>query len=110
MSSRSSAVAFIMSAMFTIIIVGVIVLVDEYNPGFHRFLISLTGYHWLTKSFFAALFFVFFSVVFYFGLKLSRVREKLHADNVWVWTVALIAVTVVIYLVTFATFLIEYLS
>jgi len=109
-TSKSKAVAFIIAAVLTLIIVGSMVVVHEFDSGFKQFLVSLTGHHWVTKGVFAAVLFPLFSVILYFAVRSERVRRLLRSDNIWGWTVVLVAVTILFYLATVIGYVIEFFS
>ena len=107
-TSKSKAVAFILAAVLTIVIVGSMVILDEIDSGFKLFLNSLTGHHWVTKSVFITVLFPMFSVIFYFALKSQKIRKTLRADNIWGWALLLIAVTAIFYLASMINYIIHY--
>ena len=102
------AVAFLLSAVLTVIVVGSLIVLDEQNTAFKAFMNSLTGHHWVTKSIFAAVLFPLFSVVFYFALKNQKVSNMLRARNVWLWADILVVAVIILLLVSLINYMIHY--
>ena len=107
---KSKAVAFLLSALLTIIIIGSMIVVDEVNLAFKSFLNSLTGHHWVTKGVFTAVLFTLFSVIFYVILGSEKARKILRADNIWAWSLLLVAVTSVFFLASLINYIINYIT
>lgn len=105
---KSQATAFLISAILVIIIVGSMIILDEIDTEFKVFLNSITGHHWVTKGVFTAVLFPLFSVVFLLAFRSEGPRKLLRADDVWVWTLLLIAVTSFFFFGSFFNYLIHY--
>lgn len=107
---KSLVVAVLISAILTIAIVGSMVIIDEVDSSFKAFLNSLTGHHWVTKSVLTAVLFPMFSVVFIVLFRSERARKALKAENVWVWTLLLVAVTIFFYVSILINYLLHYFA
>ena len=109
-TGKSKAVAFLFSAVLTISIIGSMTVIHELDPTFKALLNSLTGHHWVTKGVFAAVLFPLFSGIFYFVLGSEKTRKTLRADNIWAWSLLLVAVTSIFFLATIIYYVIHYLT
>ena len=109
-ANKSKTVAFVFSAVLTISIIGSMTVIHELDPTFKALLNGLTGHHWVTKSVFAAVLFPLFSAILYFVLGSEKARKTLRADNIWAWSLLLVAVTIIFFLVTIIYYVIQYLS
>jgi hypothetical protein len=110
METRNSKLAaFFLSAVLTIIILGSMIIMGDQNTAFKTFLNSLTGHHWVTKSVFAAVLFPLFSAVFFFVLRFDKARKLFRANNVWGWSLLVVAVTGILFLANLLIYLINYL-
>ena len=107
-AQNQKAVAFLLSAVLTVVIIGSLIVVHEQDIAFKTFLNSLTGHHWLTKSVFAAVLFPLFSIAFYFVLKNQKVNSVLRAKNVWLWAEILVAAVIILLLVSLINYVIQY--
>ena len=107
---RNKAIAFLFSAVLTISIIGSMSVVTELDSPFKSFLNSLTGHHWVTKSVFAAVLFPLFSAILYFVLGSEKARKALRADNIWAWSLLLIAVTSIFFLANLIYYVIHYFT
>lgn len=109
MENRANlVVAVLIAAILTVAIVGSMIIIDEADSNFKAFLNGLTGHHWVTKSVFTVILFPVFAVLFYGLFKFKSVRGTLRAENVWGWTILLVAVTVFFYLASLVNYLIHY--
>ncbi len=106
---KSKAVAFLLSAILTIIIVGSMIVIDEMSSAFKLFMNSLTGHHWVTKGVFSATLFILFSVVFYIMLRSEKARKILRTDNIWAWSLLLVVVTSIFFLASLINYIINYI-
>src|SRR3990170_146373 len=109
-ANKSKTVAFVFSAVLTISIIGSMIVIAELVPPFKAFLNSITGHHWVTKSVFAAVLFPLFSAILYFVLGSEKARKTLRADNIWAWSLLLVAVTSIFFLATIIYYVIHYLT
>lgn len=111
MGSKSEiVVAFLVSAVVTIIIVGTMVIIQGQITAFKVFLDSLTGHHLLTKSVFAAVLFPLLSAVFYFVLKSVKGGKLLKTNSVWIWANILVATVTVLFLAILIDALFHYFA
>jgi len=109
-SNSERAVAFLVSAVITIIIVGSMIILHEQDTAFKAFLDSLTGHHWLTKSVFAAVLFPVLSAVFYFVFRSGKGRKLLKTSSIWTWAVILVATVTFFLLASLITFVLHYFA
>jgi hypothetical protein len=107
---KCKAVAFLFSAVLTIIIIGSMIIIHELDSPFKVFLNSLTGHHWVTKSVFAAVLFPLFSAIFYLVLGSEKARKAMRADNIWAWSLLLVAVTIIFFLASIIYYVIHYFT
>jgi uncharacterized membrane protein YwzB len=107
---KSKIATFLLSAVLTIIILGSMIIIDEQNIAFKAFLTNLTGHHWVTKSIFGAVLFPLFSAIFFFALRSEKARRGLRANNIWAWTLLLIALTTILVSASLFNYLINYLA
>jgi len=78
--------AFILSAVVTIIVTGIIsIITGQYNAN-----------NWLKNSILAVILFLLFSVVFYFMFGSEKVKKSLKSDNLWLWSLILVATTFIL--------------
>ena len=109
-SNSERAVAFLVSSVVTIIIVGSMTIVHEQDTAFKAFLNSLTGHHWLTKSVFAAVLFPALSAVFYFVFRSGKGRKLLKTSSIWTWAVILVATVTVLLFATLINYVFHYFA
>ena len=102
--------AFYLAAIITVVVIGSMIIIHEESSEFKDFLISLTGHHWLTKSVFAIILFPILSGIFYTVFSSEKIRERLKADNVWLWTVLTVAVSIIFILACFVLYIFHYYS
>jgi heme/copper-type cytochrome/quinol oxidase subunit 4 len=87
--------AFYLAAIITVVVIGSMIIIHEESTEFKDFLINLTGHHWVTKSVFAIVIFLALSIVFYFMFRSEKLRKALRTDNVWLWSVFTVIITVI---------------
>ncbi len=92
--------AVLISAIISISVVGILIIVHEESSALKDFLIALTGHHWLTKSIIAAVLFPLLLIVFYFILGSEANKKRFKSDNLWTWS--LILFFVVIFFIVFS--------
>lgn len=86
---------FIVSAAIAIFLTGCIIIAHDLSLGFRQSLAALTGHHWLSVSLIMIVLFALSS-----GLLLGSksARKVLRAQDVGLWSTALIAVTLIMIL------------
>ncbi|OGO06268.1 MAG: hypothetical protein A2Y73_02955 [Chloroflexi bacterium RBG_13_56_8] len=106
---RNRTTAVLMSAAITIAVVGSMIIIHERDTGFKAFLNMITGHHWVTKSVFTVILFPLFSIIFYFIIRSEKAQKALKANDLWFWSLVLMAITLFFTFGSFLVYLIEYL-
>ena len=102
--------AFYLAAIITVVVIGSMIIIHEESSDFKEFLINLTGHHWVTKSIFALIIFPILSGIFYTVFSSEKIRKMLKTDNVWMWTVLTVTVTIIFILASFFLYIFHYLN
>ena len=89
------SVATLASAAITIFLTGCIIIAHEVSKDLRQSLVALTGNHWISVSVIAMVLFVL-SSGFLLGLKNARKFLKVYDSRFW--SIALIAVTLIMVL------------
>ena len=97
----------IVSAVITIFLTGCIIIAHDLSPDFKQSVAALTGRHWISVSLIAIVFFVLFLGLL-MGLKSAR--KNLRANDLRMWSTALIAVTLIMMLGVFAELIARFLA
>jgi len=97
----------IVSAVITIFLTGCIIIAHDLSPDFKQSVAALTGHHWISVSLIAIVFFVLFLGLL-MGLKSAR--KNLRANDLRMWSTALIAVTLIMMLGVFAELIVRFLA
>jgi len=102
--------AFFLSAATTIAIIGSMIIIHEQSTQFKELLNSLTGHHWLTKSVFAIILYPLLATMFYFLFGYGKVRKVLKADDIWLWSLIIITITLVMITWSLITYILHYFT
>lgn len=83
---KDRMIAFLLSAVITIAIIGIIAIIIGQD----------TASNWLKKSIFAVILFFLLSIVFYFMFSSEKAKKALKADNLWFWSLILVVTTFIL--------------
>lgn len=100
--------AFYLAAIITVVVIGSMIIYHEESSDFKEFLISLTGHHWVTKSVFAILMFPILSGLFYYLFSSEKIKKKLKTDDVWLWTLFTVVITIIFIFGTLMIYIFHY--
>jgi hypothetical protein len=109
-NQKERIAAFYLAAIITIVVTGSMIIIHEESTEFKDFLINLTGHHWITKSIFAIVIFLILSIVFYFIFRSEKLRKALRTDNVWLWSVLTVVVSVIFILGSLLVYIFHFLG
>lgn len=109
-SGKEGSAAFMISAVVTVFLTGLIIIAHEISGELRQSLAGLTGHHWTSVSLLAAAIFLLSSVLFYTLAGRERPSQALKMDSLWAWSMILIALTLLMSLASLAVYVIHYLE
>lgn len=101
------SVTSIASAAITIFLTGCIIIAHDLSKDFRQSLAALTGHHWISVSLIAVILFVLSS-----GLLMGSesLKKSLRVDDVRLWSIALMAVTLIMIVGILAELVAQFLA
>jgi hypothetical protein len=106
MKDRSAS--FIASAAISVFLTGVIIIDHDISGELRQSLAGLTGHHWTSVSLISLAIFVLVSIILYVLSDSKEVCTALKANDIWDWSIALMAITLVMVLGSLIVYIYHY--
>ncbi len=108
MKDRSAA--FIASAAISVFLTGLIIIAHDISGELRLSLTGLTGHHWTSVSLVSLALFVLVSIILYVLFGSKEARTALKTDDLRIWSIALIAITLAMMLGSLIVYIYHYVA
>ena len=102
--------ALYLAGVFSVLVIGSVMIAHEISNPFRQILVSLTGHHWVTVSILSIPIFLFLLIFFSFVVRSENAVRTLKADAPVFWAGILVIVTILMIGIDIIVYILHYLS